>query len=52
MTLEYFEEEQIAIDKSNKKTSSKSDIYWRLDNLQLETFLFLHELDTLLNEYI
>ena len=51
MTLQYSEEEPTAFDTSNKKTTFNSDIYWRVNDLQIETILFLQELDTLLNEF-
>lgn len=50
MTVEYAEEE---LDNRQSTTLAKitDDIYRKILNLQLETFLFLNELDTILSEF-
>lgn len=36
--------------QSHEKSLPSTSIYWRVQDLQIETFLFLYELDTLLIE--
>lgn len=50
MTYELVEEETILCLEQQKSSTNRADIYWKIDNLRLETFLFLNELDTLLHE--
>lgn len=54
MTFEYTKEETESITTQffeiKKQSPCTNAINWKIDSLRLETFLFLNELDTLLNE--